>query len=185
MVAKVSAKIGPVKTQRFARKNWLWIVISTSMLILLTVITIWVYKHQSRVIIDKIIVQDIARLESIFKQISDECGIIGFEHERNYVDFLTVEKFAGSEVGAMNIKNLDKWHGPYVKDNPTVQEKLYEIIRTNKGYFLVPGTGVVLSNGQVIGKDIIFDEERDIYALVKDGVLVHDGQPMAVLIHLV
>ncbi len=178
----MGAKAAKSSNVRKLSKHWLWVTFSVTILIVLTVVTIFVYHYQSRVIIDQIIVHDIARLESIFKQINDECGIVGFEHARNYVDFLTVEKFEGSEVGAMNLKNKDGWHGPYLKDNPTVQEKLYEIISTTKGYFLVPGTGVVLSNNQVIGKDIIFDEESDIFALVKDGVLVYGEQPLAIAI---
>ncbi|MFC1841987.1 hypothetical protein ACFLYA_02865, partial [Candidatus Dependentiae bacterium] len=54
------------------------------------------------------------------------------------------------------------------KDNPTIQDQEYQIVRTKKGYFITPGDGIKLSNGKVIGKDIILDENADIQKMMAD-----------------
>jgi len=127
---------------------------------------------------DELIVEHVSFLADIFKKIDEQCSIINFEHARNYVDFLTVESFVGSEVGSMNLKYPDRWQGPYLDDNPTIQEKYYEIVHTHKGYFIVPGEGVVLGNGKTIGKDILFSKDTDITKLIDEGVLEKNGKAL-------
>jgi hypothetical protein len=127
-------------------------------------------------------VQDVARLADIFQRIDAECGIIGFDYQKNPVNFLTIKHdgFVGSEVGSMNLRHPDRWQGPYLQDNSTIHSKEYQIVRTKKGYFITPGDGVRLPNNKVVGKDIILDEHADIPALVlqKDG-LNFEGKPLA------
>lgn len=132
---------------------------------------------QVQVISDELIVHDVMQLAKIFKHIDQDCKIIGFEHERNYIDFLTVKDFVGSEIGAMNVAYPRQWKGAYLNDNPTIQEKLYEIVKTKSGYFIVPGNGVVLNSGKVIGKDIIFSVDTDMKELLKqEASLQHEGK---------
>ena len=129
---------------------------------------------------DKMMVEQVAKLDSIFKRINDRCEIIGFEHKKNYVDFLTVVTFVGSEVGAMNLAHPKNWEGPYVNDNPTMQQQLYQVVKTNKGYFITPGEGVRLSNGRTIGKDVLIEESSDIAAMASDdGPLTFRGKALA------
>ena len=143
----------------------------------LTVNRLW---HMYGTTTDVMIAEHIEQLSAIFKRIDKECSIIDFEHQRNYIDFLTVIAFEGSEVGPMNVRYPKKWQGPYLKDNPTMQTKYYEIVKTQKGYFIVPGQGVTLSNGKVIGKDIIFDGNADIAKMLEtEDVLVFHGRPLA------
>jgi len=117
-----------------------------------------------------VLTSDINELEEIFKKINKTAKIISFDHQKNWIDFLHIKKdgFIGSEVGSMNLAYPDRWEGPYLKDNPTYRGKEYQIVRTKKGYFIVPGDGVTLPNGKVIGKDIILDENADIKALAYD-----------------
>jgi hypothetical protein len=137
--------------------------------------------YQARTIADHVIADDIQRLGKIFATINDECKITGFEHQKNDIDFLNVEKFTGSKIGPMNLAAPQHWHGPYMKENPTVQEKPYQIVRTMKGYYITPGQGVQLSNKKVIGKDIILDENVDMDALLQDPqALQFKGKPLAV-----
>ncbi len=49
-----------------------------------------------------------------------------------------------------------------------MQGKEYKIVRTDAGYFIVPGDDVQLPNGKVMGKDIILSEDSDIAALAQD-----------------
>ncbi len=128
---------------------------------------------------DEVIAENVAQLADIFKKIDEQCGIIDFEYQKNYIDFLTVESFVGSEIGSMNLKYPKHWQGPYLDDNPTMQEKYYQIVRTTKGYFIVPGEGVRLANGKVIGQNIVLTENTDIEALVHEGELKVNSRALA------
>lgn len=150
--------------------------VSLLVLLLVSIIVFWRVAIKSG---DTIIAQDIELLKKVFHQIDDDTSIIDFEHERNYIDFLTVVKFVGSEVGAVNLAKPENWKGPYLHDNPTYQEKYYEIIKTKKGHYIVPGYGIELSSGKVIGKDIMYDENADMEKLIQsDGALNYRGTPL-------
>jgi hypothetical protein len=151
----------------------------TSIFIILFVLSLMVFWYQGKRETDIIIADDIARLDAIFEKINETCTIINFEHQKNYIDFLTIKSFVGSEVGPMNLAYPDKWEGPYLDDNPTMQEKYYQVVHTKHGYFIVPGPGVRLTNGKVIGKDITFDEDADIPSMIKNGLLQFQGRPLA------
>jgi hypothetical protein len=155
---------------------------SSVLLCCLAALSIFYLVRQTSTYRDDIIAEDIAQLSAIFKTIHNTCGISSFEHERKYIDFLTIKTFVGSEVGSMNLSNPAGWQGPYLNDNPTVQQKYYEIVRTRKGYFIVPGQGVTLANGQVVGKDIIVNQSADVLKLVQDGILKSKDRPLAALI---
>jgi hypothetical protein len=131
--------------------------------------------RQSRSNVDNLIVHDVARLQEIFEKIHKDCVIVSFEHDVNYIDFLNVEKFVGSEVGAMNLLYPDQWKGPYLKDNPTMQQQQYCIVRTKSGYYIVPGELVQLSNGKVIGQDVRITPNTDIEKLMIDSEMLHSA----------
>jgi len=159
---------------------WITVIIASILfvLLLLSSISTW---YQARNQTSSLIVQHIQELHAVFQKIDQTCGIIDFDHQKNYIDFLNVGVFTGSEVGSMNLAHPDKWKGPYLSENPTIQEQNYQIVRTKKGFFIVPGDGVVLSNGKTIGKDIIFDENADIQAMtLNESLLNFNGQPLAV-----
>lgn len=131
----------------------------------------------------KIITEDITKLATIFNKIDKTCGIVDFEYQQNPINFLNVKSFVGSEVGPMNLKHPEKWEGPYLKDNPTLQEKEYMVIRTKQGYFITPGNGVKLPNRKRIGKNIMLTEHADMQAMVQDPTaLMHDGVVFAIKI---
>jgi hypothetical protein len=138
------------------------VIISSALLIGLFFLTLYQFRTQARIIINQVIATDVALLKTIFDRINTDCAIIGFDHEKNYIDFLTIKSFVSSEVGAMNLMVPEKWAGPYAQDNPTIQSKKYEIVHTKTGYYIVPGTGVQLSNGMVMGKDIVITSATDI-----------------------
>jgi hypothetical protein len=131
-----------------------------------------------------LIVSEIAQLADIFKRIHKTAVIKSFDATHNVINFLNVKSFAGSEVGPMNIAYPDKWEGNYLPDNLTIQSKEYEVIRNTNGmYYIVPGQGVRLPNGKVMGKDVVLDEASDIESLMaKGGDLNFEGQPMAAVI---
>lgn len=125
--------------------------------------------YQVQVYSDMIIAREVVELVEIFKRIDKKCKIIDFDYQKNRINFLNVEKFEGSEVGPVNLTYPQKWEGPYLKDNPTIQEKEYQVVRTKRGYFITPGDGVVLSSGKVVGKDIVLDENADIPPMMLEG----------------
>jgi len=127
-----------------------------------------------------VITHDLALLANIFERINDECGILGFDHQKNHINFLNVEKFAGSEVGPMNLANPHNWKGPYVQDNPTVQGHEYLVVRTRKGLYLTPGEGVELPNGKVVGRDLPLSHETDLEKLsIAPDAFSYRGSPLA------
>lgn len=125
-----------------------------------------------------LIAEDIAKLVVIFEKIDETCDIIDFDNQKNPINFLTVKKdgFVGSQVGSMNLVYPENWQGPYLQENPTLQSKEFQIVRTRAGYFITPGQGVELPNGKVIGKDIILDEKADIFELMRNphGLMYKD-----------
>lgn len=121
----------------------------------------------------ELIERDVKMLADTFKKIEKDCKILGFANVKNIINFLNVKAFTGSEVGPMNLKHADRWKGPYAETNPSMQGKEYQIIQTHKGYFVVPGDGVTLPNGKIMGKDINFDENSDVQAMMRDDQLLH------------
>jgi hypothetical protein len=143
-----------VSSQRFS-------VIAILLFLLLFAVSIYKLYQNSAASSDVVISGQVQKLQSIFQQIHQHCGIVDFEHERNYIDFLTIERFVGSEVGSMNLLYPKEWAGPYVEDNPTIQEKQYVVLHNKSGYFIVPDNGVKLTNGAVVGIDFVLNYETD------------------------
>ena len=132
---------------------------------------------------DVIITEQVQKLKTIFDQIHKDCGIIDFEHEKNHIDFLTVKSFVGSEVGPMNLLYPRQWKGPYVQDNPTIQEEMYVILHNKSGYYIVPGDGVKLLNGKVVGTDVVLDYQTDMkQAMLQEDALKSESGVLAVKI---
>ena len=145
-------------------------------------VSISLYKmlYDVRISSDVVIVKDVHDLVEIFQKIDKKCKILDFELQKIRINFLTVISFESSEVGSVDLAYPKNWEGPYVKDNPEIQGKPYQIVKTKKGYFITPGDGVKLSNGKVVGKDIILDENADIAKMMADkNFLSFDGRPMA------
>lgn len=115
-----------------------------------------------------IIASDVVKLRDVFHRIHRDCTIIDFDAQKNPINFLNVEKFAGSEVGPMNLVHPEKWNGPYLKENPTIYHTAYQVVVTKKGYFIAPGDGVELPNKKVVGKDIVLDKRSNIAKMVRD-----------------
>lgn len=173
------------RTSTTKKRLWLWRTIFALVLGALALGFIGYFWHQAQERVNKTIASNIEQLCTIFTDINKTCGIESFEHEVNYIDFLTVKSFQSKQVGAMRIKSTDGWHGPYVTENPNIQTKKYEIIHTNKGYFITPGCNVALSDGRIIGKDILLNYETDIQELIDNGILrTKDGKALACAVTL-
>jgi|GEM_PF-1105417 len=178
MSKKIVKKVSRKKINIF-RKWWYWL--AGGGLLILLALTIGMFMYNAKMATSRIVGRHMEEMSGNFAIINEKCGILTFDHDVNYVNFLNVGSFVGSEVGSMNLRNPEGWDGPYVQDNSTVQSKDYEIIKTFKGAYLVPGKGVKLSNGMVIGEDIILDKEADVPVLLENGTLINEeGKPLAV-----
>ena len=136
--------------------------------VILIGISIFAMRYRTEQRAGDMMIEDVGILARVFEQINSDCTILSFDYQKNKINFLNVGSFAGSEVGPMNLAHPGNWRGPYLKDNPTVQDKEYEVVHTEKGYFITPGTGVRLPNGKVVGIDITLDEHADIAKMMRD-----------------
>ena len=143
-------------------------VLTVFLFLVLVGISLYQMFYEVKIVSDVMIAKEVRVLVDIFKRIDKKCKIIGFDYQKNPINFLNVEKFVGSEVGPMNLAYPKNWEGPYLRDNPTIQDKEYQIVKTKQGYFVTPGDGVKLSNDKVVGKDIVLDEKADIPKMMVD-----------------
>jgi hypothetical protein len=156
--------------------------LSIAVIALLIGITIFNWRGSFKRETGELISQDIARLVAIFDDINNTAGILSFDHQKNDINFLNIKKdgFIGSEIGSMNLIHPDKWQGPYEKEIPRIEEEDYMVVRTKKGYFVIPGDRVRLPNGKIIGKDILLDEDADIESMMQDEqMLSYKGKALA------
>jgi hypothetical protein len=151
------------------------VILIVVLFILLGATAAWQFFYAPEYRVERVIDSDLQKLAAAFKKIESDVNITGIKHQRDYIDFLNVKSFTGSEVGPLNVAHPENWQGPYLADNPTVQGQFYQIVRTHQGYFIVPGDGVTLSNGVIIGKNIILDENADIEAMMLDAKKLFSG----------
>ncbi|KIX85248.1 hypothetical protein J120_02940 [candidate division TM6 bacterium JCVI TM6SC1] len=125
--------------------------------------------------------EDITQLVSIFADIDATAGIAEFEHTFNWIDFLTIKKngFLGSQVGSLILARPERWNGPYVSQHICLQSVKYQVIKTDKGYFIIPGNGARLPDGRVMGVDLILTENSDIDTLINTGPLTYHAHKLA------
>lgn len=124
--------------------------------------------------------QDIKTLKDIFGRIHHDCVIVGFDQSKLPIDFLTVGSFVGGQVGGMSLMYPQKWQGPYLQANPSINGVEYVVVTTNKGSYVVPGDGITLPNGKKIGTDIVISATTDIDELANssDGLRINN-EPLA------
>lgn len=163
-------------------KKYFPTISTVGLIILMTVFFI-------KVITDKpyhltaIIKNDLNEIEKVLNEIDKNCNILSFNLDNIPVDFLNIEKFAGSTVGCMNLAYPSKWAGPYMRRNPTLQGRFYEICKTKDGVFVVPGHGVKLPNKQIRDKTFVINTSTSMNDLIKDGgPLNYKGEILALKI---
>ncbi|MFH1643643.1 MAG: hypothetical protein ABIA74_00510 [bacterium] len=163
-----------------------FIIFSVTLFLALVFFFVW-RNFKSRPYFSAILINtDISKILDSLSKIDRDCSILEIQNDRDYIDFLSVEKFKGSEVGPLNLAYSKNWKGPYVQQNPVFQGKLYEIVKAKDGIFIVPGQGASLPNGYIIGKDFKVDKNSEILEMLKKGgKLNFEGRPLAVKIDFV
>lgn len=173
---KVDKKFGPVskKVKKY------FAIFSATVLLSFFVIFLVKTSKEGPAQLATIIENDLEQIENILTNIDTTCNILSFNYDNVRINFLTVEKFVGSTIGCLNLAYPGKWEGPYLQRNLTLQGKFYEVIRAKEGFFITPGDGVKLPNGQVIGKDFVITPNTLINDLLADdGPLNYKGQKLA------
>jgi hypothetical protein len=115
----------------------------------------------------KKIVQDITELSALLHAIDTTCGIVKFASQKTQIDFLVAGKLVGSEISGMHLARPEKWQGPYLDANPTMQGIEYQIVHTKDGYFITPGDGVLMPNAKRVGIDVETNYSANIPLLSK------------------
>lgn len=127
-----------------------------------------------------VIQSDLGQIEKHLATIDKDCNILSINSPRAAVDFLNVEKFSGSMVGCINLAYPEKWNGPYMRRSPTLHGIFYELVKTREGVYIVPGQGVKLPNGMVVGKHFDVTYATPISQMLKVGGQLHyKGEALA------
>ncbi len=130
--------------------------------------------------IAQIMQNDLDTLLTILNKIDNECDILHIKNNHVVLDFFTVKNFAGSEIGGINLAYPQNWSGPYMTQNPVLQQCYYELIVAQDGAFVVPGNGATLPNGKIMGKDIVLNTGSTVgQYLDKQGALYWEGSLLA------
>lgn len=127
-----------------------------------------------------LIQSDLERISKSLNFIDEQCAISDIKYDRLAITFLSSAKEAMAERAGLVLEHPEKWDGPYSIDNPTVQARPYELLRAADGYYLVPGNGVKLPNGKIMGQDIIITAQTMVDDMLKDnGDLNYEGYMLA------
>jgi hypothetical protein len=173
---KVETNVMPYLT--FFKKYFT--IFSASLLTILLFIFIFRIINEKPYHLAAIIKSDLDQIEKALTEIDTQCDILQLTSDRVPVDFLNIIKFEGSTVCGINLAFSNRWKGPYLKRNPMLQGKFYELIKTKYGYYLIPGNKVTLPNGYIVGKDFSIDTNTQIDNLTKpNGYLNYRGTPLA------
>lgn len=164
--------------KNFFKNNFQFI---STLFIFLLVMTLVLRLFYSRPqMVASIIEDDINQITLMLKRIDVKCNILSINKDRSDVDFLNIKSFSGSQVGPLNLAYPDKWEGPYLRVNPSIKGKYYEIVKVKDGIFVIPGRGVKLPNGLTIGKDFDISKENVMSFFVKaGGMLTYRGRRFA------
>lgn len=129
--------------------------------------------------------KDLQQLLMVFEKINKDCSILAIDNTVATIDFLTIEKPLGVEVGCLTLAYPEKWQGQYLKKNLKYQDFYYQIIQAHDGLYIVPGNGAQLPNGFIMGQDIEITKNTDLHELLKPGgMLTYGKNVFAIVLHL-
>lgn len=149
-----------------------------SSIILVTLLALFVFKivYQRSYYLSTVIEQDVTRIAKVLARVDKECSILKIKSGRTAINFLNVKDFVGPCVGGMHLAYPKKWSGPYLSVNPTYQQQFYELVQTYEGLFIIPGYGIKLPNGLVMGKDVVINFDTSLLKMLAVGGVLNDGK---------
>lgn len=124
------------------------------------------------------------RIARAIEQINRDCEITSIDARRSpEITFLTKISLPGSsgKIGPLTVKNPENWNGPYLKEDPVLNGKIYyKIADMKEGFFIVPGNGALLPNGLEVGRDFLLKSNLSITdEISRYGNLNFLGEPLA------
>ena len=130
-------------------------------------------------IVASLVENDIGIISLAIEKIDSRCSILKIVGNKADIDFLNIKKFSGSVVGPLSLAYPENWEGPYLKSNPTLRGTFYQIVKASDGFFIVPGDGVELPNGVVLGKDLVVTPELFLENHISSGgLLTYKGRSL-------
>ncbi|MFA5075068.1 MAG: hypothetical protein WC436_03095 [Candidatus Babeliales bacterium] len=153
-----------------------------SIVLFVLIIGIFVFQgfYNKPYYISGVISDDLISIYDALKKIDADCDILNIAGDDVFIDFLTVEKFIGSEVGGINLAYPARWKGPYLKEDPKLFGVFYRLLKTKDGFFIVPGNGAKLPNGLKVGKNFNINKDSFILKMIdKKGQLNYRGYQFA------
>ena len=166
-VQVVERTILEAKEKRSKGISWYALFLAIVFFAILTSVVIK-FLTQVRIANDGLIADHVTQLQQIFNRINEQCKITNFRHKKDHLDFLNVISFAGSVVGPMNLLEPQNWEGPYLQESLTVGGVEYQIVGTKTGYYIVPGDGVKLANGLIVGKSLMITPQSNIEKMIRN-----------------
>ena len=162
----------------FFRKYF--VVFSSTLLTLMLLVALFKVYYNKPYFTASLINNDIKIVHEALHTIDKKCNILRFNSRRVILDFFTVRTFDGSVIGGVSLAYPKKWQEPVLHNNPIIQQKFYEVVRAQDGFFVVPGEGVELPTGLVMGKDLVIKRQTQVEPMLKpNGKLFFKGIELA------
>lgn len=126
-----------------------------------------------------VVQSDLHRIAKALRALDRDCFICDMRVGLHPVQILT-RTHANQNSMYIRLKNPEKWRGAYLEHVPTLQSKPYQLLKTNKSLFIVPGEGVTLPSGLTIGTDVEWHADTDVASLAAaGGPLFYKSGPVA------
>lgn len=157
-----------------------FIVFSSTVLALMLIISLFKVYYNKPYFTASLIGNDVKIVHDALHSIDKRCNILRFNNRRVILDFFTVSSFDGSVIGGVSLAYPKKWTKAVLHRNPIIQQKFYEVVRAQDGFFVVPGEGVTLPTGLVMGKDVVIKRQTQVGPMIRpDGKLFFKGIKLA------
>ncbi len=155
-------------------------ILSAMFLVFIMIVGVYKIAYDRPFFKARLIIFEVDRIARILKEIDERCNILAIRSGKNPIDFLTVRDFVSSEIGSLNLAYPRQWKGPYLRDNPTIRGRTFEIVKAGDGAYVVPGQNVTLPNGLIMGQDVVIDLSTNVSEMLgKDGPLTFKGVALA------
>lgn len=156
---------------RVVRRNFT--VFSASILVLLIGVSFIKLLSERPLFMATLVSKDIKKIVTKLEIIDEQCVATSLGSGRTPLNFFTVKNFTGSVIGGIELQNPVGWRGPYLEVNPSLQQQYYELVETGDGFYVIPGRGVILPNGYVVGKDFDVMKDTDVAKMLQPGGFLH------------
>lgn len=127
----------------------------------------------------RLIQGDLNRIAQAVHALDRDCGIKNMRTGRYPLMPLTQYAWPSGQLHGMSVARPENWRGPYLPKVIALQGKPYELLKTNSSLYVVPGNGVTLPSGAIIGDTFSWCANTDVNALSQSGgILFYQSAPL-------